>query len=266
MPITDQFIGHELEFCAVKPVLVDETRIKDTLTSPAIGTVTGGPNVIDTNTFLVSFDFEPSASGATLVIKPAGTATATPCYFLPYKPDCCITMVLGGGANYFFTSTLTGCSVQAFGPLTAPTLSHSNGRAEYAANLAAKTAAADDTASGIAQTKIDSMFPDPTGAAHVGYCRKADYRAKLTKGSFKAARGQITAFSKKVAPTMVEGYKPEIGAFVFGKRVGTTWSFYYQSTVGVTGSYRTSVFGAKHNLINREVVLGMPTRFYPYAR
>ena len=271
MPVTPAFIADPTGFASLLSVLVDETQIAGT-TNPALAGLAGGPNALAAGNFLVTFDFELFGSNcARLVIKPAGTAGATPCYFLPYKPDCGISMTLGAGADYFFTSTLTGCSVQALGPRATPTVTHSNGRATYTANLAAPTAVADAAASLAAQAVIDAMFHPPGGAAHVGYVRKADYLAKLTPANTQAARNRFKTAKwhhrvSNFAPSMYGGFKPEIGAFVFGVRTGTDWTFYYQSSVAVTGTRHTGLlfFAVKQKpLISEEIVLGPTTQFYP---
>ncbi|MBX3207552.1 MAG: hypothetical protein KF764_21060 [Labilithrix sp.] len=271
MPVTPAFIADPTGFTSLFAVLVDEALVAGT-SNGALAGLAGGPHALATATFLMSFDFELYGSNcARLVVKPAGTAGATPCYFLPYKPDCGISLALAGGANYFFTSTLTGCSVQALGPRATPTVTHSNGRATYNANLAAQTAAADVVASTAAQGVIDTMFPPAAGAPHVGYVRKADYLARLTPGNVQLAKNRFHTAKRhhrvtNFAPAMYNNFKPEIGAFVFGVRTGNDWTFYYQSTVAVTGTRHTGFlfFAVKHKpLISEEIVLGPAAQFYP---
>ena len=179
MPVTPAFIADPTGFTSLFAVLVDEALVAGT-SNGALAGLAGGPHALTTATFLMSFDFELYGSNcARLVVKPAGTAGATPCYFLPYKPDCGISLALAGGANYFFTSTLTGCSVQALGARATPTVTHSNGRATYNANLAAQTAAADVVASTAAQGQ-STPVPSAAGAPHVELRAQADYHARLT--------------------------------------------------------------------------------------
>ncbi|MBX3222271.1 MAG: hypothetical protein KF795_17260 [Labilithrix sp.] len=271
MPVTPAFIADPTGFTSLLAVLVDEALVAG-VSNPALAGFAGGPHALTPATFLLSFDFELYGSNcARLVVKPAGTAGATPCYFLPYKPDCGISLTLGAGADYFFTSTLTGCSVQALGPRATPTVTHSNGRATYGANLAAQTAAADGVASIAAQAVIDAMFPAAAGAPHVGYVRKADYLARLTPANVQTAKNRFRTAKRhhtvsNFAPSMYNNFKPEIGAFVFGVRTGAGWTFYYQSTVAVTGTRNTGFlcFAVKHKpLVSEEIVLGPAAQFYP---
>lgn len=48
------------------------------------------------------------------------------CYYLPYRPKDCYSMILDNGADYFFTDAINGCSFQVTGTRDAPEVSHAN--------------------------------------------------------------------------------------------------------------------------------------------
>jgi hypothetical protein len=272
MTVTDTFINDAPAFASRYAFMVDEHLIAVDKARDLTGLV-NGPNPLNTASWLLGFTVELMGNnGAKVIIHPAGTAGTTPCYFLPYKPDCAISLDCAAGADFFFTSSLSGCTVQAHGPRATPTVTHANARTLYATTLAGvKTAAQDGIASLAAQAHMNAMLPAVAGAAHHGMVTRAQYVGALTGANMTAAQGRfrlkkahhtLTGFAAK----MVEGYKPESGAFVFGQRTGTDWSFWYQATVGVQGMRNTGRwgFGVKQKpLFSEEVVLGAALRFYP---
>ncbi len=56
-------------------------------------------------------------------------------YYLPWRSNAATTMQLGAAADFFFTSTLTGCTVAVYGTRTAPTITHANNGAQPTLNL-----------------------------------------------------------------------------------------------------------------------------------
>jgi hypothetical protein len=56
-------------------------------------------------------------------------------YYLPWRSNAATTMHLGNAANYFLTSTLTGCTFAVYGTRTAPTVTHANNGAQPDLNL-----------------------------------------------------------------------------------------------------------------------------------
>jgi hypothetical protein len=56
-------------------------------------------------------------------------------YYLPWRSNAATTMRLGNAADYFVTSTLTGCTFAAYGARTAPTVTHANNGAQPDLNL-----------------------------------------------------------------------------------------------------------------------------------
>lgn len=75
------------------------------------------------NSVAVSFDTTLSAYEATIRLQGQRSLAA---YYLPWKKNHSRVMRLGGGADLFFTSTLTGCTVQVFGSPMSPTVTHTN--------------------------------------------------------------------------------------------------------------------------------------------
>jgi hypothetical protein len=265
MAATENFISDPIGFASRFAILVDERQI-DHMQQQLLGLV-NGPHALDPAACMCCFTVEYwNGTGARLILSPS---KGYPCYFLPYKPDCSVTLDVGGLADWAFTSTLTGCSVQVHGPLATPTMTHSNARDVYTRALGAtKTAAQDVIASAAGQAHMNAMLPPAVG--QVGWVRKADYIGRVTAGNLAAAEG---TFKKKSHHTitgfgasMYQGFKPEGGAFVWGQRTAGNWAFSFQATVGVVGTRNTGRlgFGVKHKaLINQEAVLGAATRFYP---
>ena len=75
------------------------------------------------NSVTVTFDTSLSGPDAWIGL---GTGRILSAYYLPWKKNHSRVMKLGSAANFFFTSTLTGCTVQVFGNPAAPTVTHTN--------------------------------------------------------------------------------------------------------------------------------------------
>jgi hypothetical protein len=71
----------------------------------------------------VSFETGKSAPDVWLGV---GTGRLLTAYYLPWKKNHSRVMKLGKAADLFFTSSLTGCTVQVFGNPVAPTVTHTN--------------------------------------------------------------------------------------------------------------------------------------------
>jgi hypothetical protein len=262
MPITAAFTGHEIDFASRKAIFVNELAIA-AISNLALAGLHGGGHVLVAGNFVVRFDFQVSPyNGAMLELKTAG---GTPCYFLPYKADCGISMALAGGADYFFTSSLSGCTVQVTGPQNAPTVTHANAYTTFQNNKAHGEAAASLAAQGV----INTLLPAPIGAL-IGTVTKADYLGKVTPVNMAAAKNRHTlkkAHHRMGAfnAYMDEGGQEKVGAFVFGIRSGGNWSFYYQATVAVTGTRHTGLLWGRKTkaFLPEDAVVGMPEQFYP---
>jgi hypothetical protein len=257
MPLTATFANDPKGFCDNHPILVVEPQAD--VAGVLAGAQTGQDNVIAAA--VISFNVAPTHLKTSKKLElfynnPPGTAM--PCYFLPYLPNGATSMVLGGAAPFFFTSTLSGCTVQVIGPANAPTVTHGNARTTFAAHGA-----------GTAQTTINGMLPPANGQA-IGVVTRSDYHGKVTRNKFNRGKeafplGQgerIGSFHKTKTGTG----SPEVGCFVFGVlKGGGNWKFYYQSTVGVHGTLKKGYLWktTKSSILNEEIVLGQTTRFFP---
>jgi hypothetical protein len=267
MPTTDEFIADPIAFCSKYCVLIDEPPGLLDATLP-----TGGDNSI--TPMLMSFQFNPfpaSPNTAVCDIKPSGTNPQS-CYFLPYKPDAAVSMTIGNGANYFFTSMLTGCTVRVYGSRMTPTITHSN--AATAFNTAAGGLAASATA---AQIQINNyMNPVPAGQPAASVTRTTMQDAN-TPANFDAAKGsypvdpnyRIKEFAAKMANSKGED-RPELGMFVYGVRKAAGWEFYYAASTAVQGRQKTGKTyfgfinsGVDNKTIDDGVVLGGCPQFWP---
>ncbi len=218
------------------------------------------------------FPTMPSVSVCT--ISAAATASSVGCYFLPYLPDGATTMTIGGADDYFFTSMMTGCSLQVFGPAAAPTITHSNAGGTFngtAGTLAAATAAA--------QIQINNMFP-PVPLGEVGRtATRLDLNGAFTWPAQVNATANYPTLPgfrlKDLSFVMVNSKgtdRPELGMFCFGVRdVGTgNWTFHWSADANVTGLQRSGHnylgfirAGVQNNNIVDSVSLGGAVQFWP---
>lgn len=179
-----------------------------------------------------------------------------PCYFLPWLPDAATTMVLGGAANYFFTSSLSGCTVQILGPRNTPTVTHGNARNTFKTH-----------GNGPAQTAINGMLPPANGQQRKRWTRN-DYWAFNTPAALSTAKSNYPLeqdFRMKEFKVDRENNYDKVGAFVYGVRAGNgDWSFWAQTTVGVTGRMRKGyLWTGEDKSIVDEVVIDRPRRIFP---
>ena len=56
-------------------------------------------------------------------------------YYLPWRSNAATTMQLGNAADYFLTSTLTGCTFAVYGTRLMPTVTHANNGAQPNLNM-----------------------------------------------------------------------------------------------------------------------------------
>jgi hypothetical protein len=267
-------------------VLVDEKALISSGLAPNNGagpTVAAGTRVtLTAANYVMNFAFAMSAHSPNVVVltvSPNALPGSKRCYFLPWCPDGATEMVLGNAAPFFFTSTLTGCSVKAHGPRATPTVIHANAKGTYAGAYATSSKAApahlDDKSTHAiaeahatiqAQASIDTML----GAvvAGQGVVRKTDYVGQATLPNIKAAKKTFDAGAgykvKKLVPDLYNGLKLQSGGFVYGVLKPTGWEFYYQASIVVTGkAVKKGLFesGSKP-LISEEVVLGPPTQIF----
>src|SRR5271166_3100103 len=129
MSLLSDFTKSPQSFAAKYTVLM----IEDALPAPLKPTATAGNTQLlaaPSYIFRFSIDANPTASRGALC-KIYNDQNAPLCYFLPYKDDSAIAVTLGNAADFFFTSTLSGCSVQAQGPPATPTVIHANRKTIY---------------------------------------------------------------------------------------------------------------------------------------
>jgi hypothetical protein len=284
------WLNDPVAFAGAKSIIVDESRIK-ALNDLHIATLVGaGPHAIVPATFLLRFKLEAyQSTQSVLQIHGAGAAGCHDCYFLPYRVDTAVTLTLGANANFFFTSTLTGCTVQAYGPPVGPTVTHANAKTQFNLNVAARRTLlnvaglagnaevqgkiqAEQQATAITAPQIDAMLP-ATGVWPQKRVRKSDYLGKFTRQNLRQSKpGLRQATDAKwwhrvdVEGALADDHKPEVGGFVFGVRnPATGWALYYQSSIALTGSRNTGViWGRKQKaLISEAAVLGRAEKFFP---
>jgi hypothetical protein len=274
MPLTAAFTANPQGFSAQRAVFVMEP---DGLTA---GLAAGANHVLAPA--LMRFNFRPNvatAPGSAICVVTNGGAPplSVPCYFLPYLPDGATTTTLGAGANFFFTSQMTGCSVQVHGPAATPTVTHSNAKSAFM-NYAGGGGLAGAT--GAAQIAINNMLPAvPMGQA-ASTVTRLTMTAAMTAGNLAAAGAgygglqpgyrlkEMTAVTSNAHGTERE----ETGMFVYGIRdpVLGNWEFFRSITVHVKGRQKTGKtyagfikVGVTNRTIDDDVVLGGSPRFWP---
>jgi hypothetical protein len=286
MTMTTRFTADPKGFASEHPLLVSEAAVPQARKDEIAHLAGPGPHALaPAANYLLSFQIISFAPNKALCeIHPAGTVGCVACYFLPYRPDTAISLTLAGNADYFFTSTLTGCSVRAEGQPATPRVTHANGRTTYQNDFGAQQALNhvddDDTpalqtcdthASAAAQVVINGMFPAALGGGATGTVTKQDYLGALTTHNLNRAKSQVRKKPHHrlhdYTYSTYRGYKPEIGGFVFGVRSNAQgWQFYLQSSIGVLGTRKTGIFGIgakSKSLSGYDVVLGSPERFFP---
>ena len=267
-------------------VIVDESALVSPGLTPNVGAgpaVAAGTRVtLTAANYVMNFAFAMaphSPNVVVLTVSPNALTGSKRCYFLPWCADGATEMVLANAAPFFFTSTLTGCSVKVHGPKATPTVIHANARGTYTGAYTTSSGAApahlDDKARHAlaeahatiqAQASIDTML----GAvvAGQGVVRKTDYVGQATLPNIKAAKKTFDAGRdykvKKLAPDLFNGVKLQSGGFVYGVLKATGWEFYYQASIVVTGKAvkKGLLASGSKPLINEELVLGPPTQIF----
>jgi hypothetical protein len=268
MPSTAQFVANPTGFAANYAILVSEPP-------GLLGVLAIGMNH-NIPTMVKNFDFGGSATmanTAVCAISNNPTGSSVPCYFLPYLPDGSTTMTIGTGANYFFTSMLTGCTVRVCGPASAPTITHSNAADTFkntGGGLAAATTAA--------QVQINVMMPAPVPGELATSVTRLTMEAAYTPGNVTTATTAYPVLPnyrlKEFSPATVTSHgvqRPELGMFVFGVlQGGANWEFYAATSTSVVGRQKTghTYFGfinsgVTNTSIMDNVVLGGAGRFWP---
>src|SRR5579863_748149 len=216
--------GHQ-SFVGRFSVLVQEGALLGAGLTPNQG---GGPVVaagtrvtLNPASYVMNFAFSMAGHShnvVVLTVSPNALPGARTYYFPPWCADGATELLLGNAAPYFFTSTLTGCSVRAHGPKATPAVIDANARTTYtnsyqptfnaaAAHLSdpQKHALAEAHGSAQAQAAITLML----GAAVVGQgvVTKADYVGQATAQNIQAAKKTLDVG----AGYKVKKLKPERG-------------------------------------------------------
>lgn len=170
---------------------------------------------------VATVSFEAYGGAAESWIR-TGTGAAFHAYYLPWKKNHSRVLKLGGDADFFFTSALTGCTVQVFGSYLSPTVTHTN-----AGGIK------DETESQAYMTELLKLYQNTGGSwtpfkENVNEVTRKDYKAIAEKNlDRKVAR------EKDVGDIELVG-APTTKTIVVGFRDGNAgWSFYYQTWVKI---------------------------------
>lgn len=267
MPLTNAFINNHTDFTSRYSILITEPL------GLTHGLATNQNHNLAAN--ILNFRLEPFGtmpSTAICHITNAAVNGSRPCYFLPYLPNGATTMTIGAGANYFFTSMMTGCSVQVHGPAATPTITHSNAAATFNnpvhGNIAAATAAA--------QLRINNQMPAVPHGMNSSMATRLDMEQDYNNNAGNMANNYQVRQGyriKELAANQLTSHgtnRPELGMIVYGVRnAAGQWEFFRSSNVGVHGrqkkghTFKGIKFGVKNRHIADSVSLGPAVRFWP---
>ena len=156
-----------------------------------------------------------------------------PCWFLPWIPNGLTSIRLTGGPRFFFTSSLSGCSVWVTGPTDRPTVYHGNARDLIVQNDVNIQPADQDYVN-----YMDALFNHMmahTAAPH------NQLRQKITKLQYmrpdyhlqrKRNAGRLIPDLVNPNDVRPDGWSAE-SSCVFGFRRGNRWKFYIQENVSM---------------------------------
>jgi hypothetical protein len=289
MALTSQFTRNVKSYVTQHPILVNESAVQ-TQRDTDFAALPGNHKVLTAGNWVKEFTLTSGPFEHSLVIHAGHVADSEDCYFLPYLPDHAITMTLGNAADWFFTSTLTGCTVQVNGPAATPRVTHANARTRYnneVQNLRPKDANGanedwqhvtdagkayvDITAASRAQQTIDAMLPAIPGGQASGVLKRTAYVAKVNHANLGFGKQHFSgpkrnySLAADVGPSMTPSGKPEVGVFVFGYRKAGAWKFYYQATVAIVGHFDVWRFrqpNKQKQAFGHSIVLGTPTKIF----
>ena len=292
--LINSFRRNPVSFCSRYTVLVNETAVANDVTN-TFNTSHGNNRVLTTTNWVKSFDIGLFGHGQrTLNIKPSNTQGCRSCYFLPYLKDHSTTITLGNAANWFFTSTVTGCTVRASGNTQHPVVSHANASTTYTnAQSAAlpvdpitghpisismptisdhQRAQIERVASISAQNRINVLLPNIGAHTASGSVKKADYIARCNATHFTWGKNHFSmpkrnySFNDDITMGRTSAGKPEVSVFIWGQRRNNNWRFYYQTSIPIQGTFKVKRFFGKANknkqVYGNSIILGTPVRFF----
>lgn len=203
---------------------------------------------------LVSFDAYGPHAGNWLSCQNQQVLLA---YYLPWKKNFSRVLKLGNAADYFFTSSLTGCTVQVYGSPRAPTVTHTNG-------------------GGIANTQEAQVYMTQLLNYNKDYGPGSwdplkDYSQDLTAPHYR--KMEKNYWERKLDNVAVQvdssTVKPESRTIVVGFRDRNTgeWAFYYQQWVKVAYTkYRQLGPGKFEEIKKKKIAIKRVAQFWPEFR
>jgi len=159
------------------------------------------------------------------------TESAFLAYYLPWKKNHSRVLKLGQHADFFFTSALTGCTVQAYGNPVAPTVTHTN-----AGGIA------DETESQAYMSDLLALYAGTEGS----WDRGLDNQSTFTRKEYKSiaerhidrkldalgARPEVELVIPPSTKTVVVGFRdPHTGE----------WSFHFQTWLKIHYAWHEQV-------------------------
>jgi hypothetical protein len=184
-----------------------------------------------------------------------GTGAAFAAYYLPCKKNHSRVIKLGGDANFFFTSALTGCTVQVFGSPYSPTVTHTNAGGIQ-----------DEAESQKYMQELLRLYQKTGGAwtpfqENANEVNRKDYKTIAEKNINRKLdrqqdEGDVEIVGAPTTKTIVVGFRDP----------NTGWSFYYQTWIKI--HYRKATAAGRGFKIEEKKVIRIKkvAEFWPGTR
>ena len=192
-----------------------------------------GPGFGPYNAHFKIFKTNPNADQAYVNIYRAHVANAVPCYYLPWVTGkvTWLTLLPGAAIDYFFTSTLSGCSIYVSGPHNAPTIYHTN--AQHIQGAAAHIPGSPKEAYMDALANLAALTVGHNAAARRLRLTPATY---VAGGTAQAGQAKATKKHKGIFGSTGRNVTATDFAYanLIGIRLNGQWNFYWQTRVDVS--------------------------------
>ena len=169
-------------------------------------------------------------------------------YYLPWRSNAATTMQLGHAADYFLTSTLTGCTFSVYGTRLMPTVTHANNGAQPSLNMSQ-----DYMTSLLEQIKLDEEDP--------GNWLRRGNEARLTTHGYKL-RAAPYLDSKIDKGYTIDTAKTHTNVIGYRNTLDGRWSFFAQQVV-VVGYTRNGAKGFFGKKIKKRIFIKQARQIWP---
>ena len=169
-------------------------------------------------------------------------------YYLPWRSNAATTMQLGNAADYFLTSTLTGCTFAVYGTRLMPTVTHANNGAQPNLNMSQ-----DYMTRLLEQIKLDEEDA-------YNWLRRGN-EARLTTHDYKL-RASPYLDGKIDKGYTIDTAKTHTNVIGYRNTDNGRWSFYAQQVV-VLGYTRNGVKGFFGKKTRKRIFIKQARQIWP---